>query len=93
MVSRLVAGNELFVTASTGIAVSTPGLAPADLMRNADIAMYDAKRRGRSRCSVFDESMHRRVVDRRAVVFSGEKKKEAKDTDEKKDDAKDTKKQ
>jgi diguanylate cyclase (GGDEF)-like protein/PAS domain S-box-containing protein len=57
-------GNELFVTASTGIAVSTPGLAPADLMRNADIAMYDAKRRGRSRCSVFDESMHRRVVDR-----------------------------
>jgi diguanylate cyclase (GGDEF)-like protein/PAS domain S-box-containing protein len=57
-------GNELFVTASIGIAGSTPGLAPADLMRNADIAMYDAKRRGRSRCSVFDESMHRRVVDR-----------------------------
>jgi EAL domain-containing protein (putative c-di-GMP-specific phosphodiesterase class I) len=33
-------------------------------MRNADIAMYDAKRRGRSRSAVFDESMHRRVVDR-----------------------------
>ena len=59
-----VDGNELFVSASIGIAVSTSGLAPADLMRNADIAMYDAKRRGRSRCSVFDESMHRRVVDR-----------------------------
>jgi diguanylate cyclase (GGDEF)-like protein/PAS domain S-box-containing protein len=57
-------GNQLFVSASIGIAVSTPGLEPADLMRNADIAMYDAKRRGRSRCSVFDESMHRRVVDR-----------------------------
>ncbi len=57
-------GNELFVSASVGIAVSTPGLGPADLMRNADIAMYDAKRRGRSRCAVFDESMHRRVVDR-----------------------------
>jgi diguanylate cyclase (GGDEF)-like protein/PAS domain S-box-containing protein len=57
-------GNELFVTASIGIAISTPGLTPSDLMRNADIAMYDAKRRGRSRCSVFDESMHRRVVDR-----------------------------
>jgi EAL domain-containing protein (putative c-di-GMP-specific phosphodiesterase class I) len=33
-------------------------------MRNADIAMYDAKRRGRSRYAIFDESMHRRVVDR-----------------------------
>ncbi len=35
-------------------------------MRNADIAMYDAKRRGRARSAVFDESMHRRVVDRLA---------------------------
>jgi EAL domain-containing protein (putative c-di-GMP-specific phosphodiesterase class I) len=37
---------------------------PSELLRNADIAMYDAKRRGRSRSAVFDESMHRRVVDR-----------------------------
>jgi EAL domain-containing protein (putative c-di-GMP-specific phosphodiesterase class I) len=35
-------------------------------MRNADIAMYDAKRRGRACSAVFDESMHRRVVDRLA---------------------------
>ena len=42
-------GNELFVSASIGIALSAPGLGPADLMRNADIAMYDAKRRGRAR--------------------------------------------
>ena len=59
-------GNELFVSASVGIALSAPGLGPADLMRNADIAMYDAKRRGRARSAVFDESMHRRVVDRLA---------------------------
>jgi diguanylate cyclase (GGDEF)-like protein/PAS domain S-box-containing protein len=57
-------GNELFVSASIGIALSAPGLGPGDLMRNADIAMYDAKRRGRGRSAVFDESMHRRVVDR-----------------------------
>jgi diguanylate cyclase (GGDEF)-like protein/PAS domain S-box-containing protein len=56
--------NELFVSASIGIALSTPQLGPADLMRNADIAMYDAKRRGRARSAVFDESMHRRVVAR-----------------------------
>jgi diguanylate cyclase (GGDEF)-like protein/PAS domain S-box-containing protein len=59
-------GNELFVSASIGISLSAPGLGPADLMRNADIAMYDAKRRGRARSAVFDESMHRRVVDRLA---------------------------
>jgi diguanylate cyclase (GGDEF)-like protein/PAS domain S-box-containing protein len=57
-------GNELFTSASVGVAVSSPGLASSDLMRNADTAMYDAKRHGRGRCAIFDESMHRRVVDR-----------------------------
>jgi EAL domain-containing protein (putative c-di-GMP-specific phosphodiesterase class I) len=36
----------------------------SDLLRNADIAMYDAKRRGGGTYAVFDESMHRRVVAR-----------------------------
>jgi diguanylate cyclase (GGDEF)-like protein/PAS domain S-box-containing protein len=58
--------NELFISASIGIALSAPGLGSADLMRNADIAMYDAKRGGRARSAVFDESMHRRLVDRLA---------------------------
>ncbi len=61
-----ISGHELFVSASIGIALSQARLRPADLMRNADIAMYDAKRRGRARCAVFDESMHQRVVDRLA---------------------------
>ncbi len=61
-----VDGHELFVTASIGIALAGPGTAASELVRNADIAMYDAKRRGRARCAVFDESMHRRVVDRLA---------------------------
>ena len=57
-----LAGHELFVSASIGIALSAPGLGPDDLIRNADIAMYDAKRRGRARCSVFDDGMRRSVV-------------------------------
>jgi EAL domain-containing protein (putative c-di-GMP-specific phosphodiesterase class I) len=61
-----VDGHELVVTASVGIALSAPGITSAELVRNADIAMYDAKRRGRARCAVFDESMHRRVVNRLA---------------------------
>jgi diguanylate cyclase (GGDEF)-like protein/PAS domain S-box-containing protein len=61
-----VHGNELLVSASIGISLSAPGLSSGDLMRNADIAMYDAKRRGRARCSVFDETMRRGVIDRLA---------------------------
>jgi diguanylate cyclase (GGDEF)-like protein/PAS domain S-box-containing protein len=61
-----VDGHELFVTASIGISLSSSRHTAAELLRNADIAMYDAKRRGRARCAVFDESMHRRVVDRLA---------------------------
>jgi diguanylate cyclase (GGDEF)-like protein/PAS domain S-box-containing protein len=59
-------GHQLFVTASIGISLSTPRMTAAELLRNADIAMYDAKRRGRARYTLFDESMHRRVVDRLA---------------------------
>ncbi len=59
-----VDGHELFVTASIGIALADRPMDAGELMRNADIAMYDAKRRGRARSAVFDHSMHRRVVDR-----------------------------
>jgi diguanylate cyclase (GGDEF)-like protein/PAS domain S-box-containing protein len=61
-----VDGHELFVTSSIGIALTGPGSGASELIRNADIAMYDAKRRGRARCAVFDESMRQRVVDRLA---------------------------
>jgi diguanylate cyclase (GGDEF)-like protein/PAS domain S-box-containing protein len=57
-------GHELHITASIGIALSSPRMSAAELVRNADIAMYDAKRRGRGRCAVFDESMHQNVVNR-----------------------------
>jgi diguanylate cyclase (GGDEF)-like protein/PAS domain S-box-containing protein len=61
-----VDGHDLFVTASIGLALSESDTSPPDLIRNADIAMYDAKRRGRARCAIFDQSMHQRVVDRLA---------------------------
>jgi diguanylate cyclase (GGDEF)-like protein/PAS domain S-box-containing protein len=55
--------HQLSVTASIGIALGRPEMSAADLLRNADIAMYDAKRRKLGTCALFDESMHRRVVD------------------------------
>jgi diguanylate cyclase (GGDEF)-like protein/PAS domain S-box-containing protein len=59
-------GHDLFSSISVGIALHGAGLTPADLLANADIAMYHAKRRGRGRAAVFDEAMRRRVVDRLA---------------------------
>jgi predicted signal transduction protein with EAL and GGDEF domain len=61
-----VAGHELFVSASVGIGMSAEAMSAAELLRDADIAMYEAKRIGRARTAVFDDSMHRRVVDRLA---------------------------
>jgi diguanylate cyclase (GGDEF)-like protein/PAS domain S-box-containing protein len=57
-------GNEFIVSASIGIALSTPGLGSADLIGNADIAMYDAKHRGRARTAVFDDRLQRRSLNR-----------------------------
>jgi diguanylate cyclase (GGDEF)-like protein/PAS domain S-box-containing protein len=62
-----IGGHELVVTASIGIAVGTSWQQPSDLIRDADIAMYDSKRRGRGGCVVFDESMRRRVIDRLSI--------------------------
>jgi diguanylate cyclase (GGDEF)-like protein/PAS domain S-box-containing protein len=57
--------RELSVSASIGIAHNLDGCVIAEeLVRNADIAMYDAKARGGGRCELFDSSMHQRVVDR-----------------------------
>jgi diguanylate cyclase (GGDEF)-like protein/PAS domain S-box-containing protein len=58
-----VGGQQVQSSASIGIVLSDGQPATAeDVLRNADTAMYEAKRAGRSRCVVFDSSMHERVV-------------------------------
>jgi diguanylate cyclase (GGDEF)-like protein/PAS domain S-box-containing protein len=55
--------HEIFTTASIGIALSTSGYEkPQDVLRDADIAMYRAKARGKARHEVFDTTMHERAV-------------------------------
>ncbi len=57
-------GHEVFTTVSIGIAVSTTGYRnPQDALRDADIAMYRAKERGKARHEVFDTAMHERTVE------------------------------
>jgi diguanylate cyclase (GGDEF)-like protein/PAS domain S-box-containing protein len=57
-------GRQVFATASVGIALSSSGNLPEDLLRNADTAMYHAKARGKARFAVFDEGMRERAVAR-----------------------------
>jgi diguanylate cyclase (GGDEF)-like protein/PAS domain S-box-containing protein len=58
-------GQTLSVSASIGIAHTLDGIVdPEELVRNADIAMHDAKARGGGSHEVFDPSMHRRVIER-----------------------------
>src|SRR5271157_6015496 len=57
--------QEIVISASIGIASSTsPHTQAEDLVRDADIAMYRAKRAGRARCEVSDTAMHANAVKR-----------------------------
>ena len=54
-----IGGKELFPSASVGIALSNERYRSAEeLLRDADVAMYRAKARGRQRFEVFDERLH-----------------------------------
>ena len=51
-------GREIFTSTSIGIALSTSGHSRAeDMLRDADIAMYYAKAKGKAQYQIFDESM------------------------------------
>ncbi|HWG35786.1 MAG TPA: diguanylate cyclase, partial [Gemmatimonadaceae bacterium] len=50
--------REIFVKASVGIALATPGEDAETLLRNADVAMYAAKARGKGQAVHFERSMH-----------------------------------
>jgi diguanylate cyclase (GGDEF)-like protein len=57
-------GREMFVSASIGIAFDRSGATSDHLLRNADLAMYTAKRQGKARFAVYQAAMHTAAVDR-----------------------------
>ncbi|WP_439658714.1 sensor domain-containing protein [Lentzea sp. HUAS TT2] len=58
-----VDGRQLHVDASVGIVLAEPGdpRGGADLLRDADLAMYQAKTRGRGRIAFFDVELRDRI--------------------------------
>jgi diguanylate cyclase (GGDEF)-like protein/PAS domain S-box-containing protein len=60
-----IGGREVFTSASIGIAFASADYTnPDEIMRDADVAMYHAKSRGKARHELFDADMHERARDR-----------------------------
>jgi PAS domain S-box-containing protein len=61
----VVEEQQVVTTASIGIAFCATSYTDSeDLVRDAEIAMYRAKREGKARCQVFDNAMHTSAVKR-----------------------------
>jgi diguanylate cyclase (GGDEF)-like protein/PAS domain S-box-containing protein len=66
-----ISGSEMHSTASIGIITSDSCPASAeDIVRNADVAMYEAKRSGRGCSIVFSDAMHTRLARHVAIETS-----------------------
>ncbi|GAB4542568.1 MAG: hypothetical protein Fur0020_12010 [Thermodesulfovibrionia bacterium] len=61
-----IAGHEIFTSGSIGVALSSFGddRDPELLLRNADIAMYNAKFKGGNMHEIFNKEMYENVVER-----------------------------
>ena len=61
-------GHELHVTASIGISLyPADGVAPDQLLRSADVALYRAKDAGRNRLQLYNPTMNARIVEQMAL--------------------------
>ncbi len=64
-----VKGHEVFTSISIGIALGAERYErPEQVLRDADIAMYEAKARGNASYEIFDTKMHANIMDRMQLV-------------------------
>ncbi|WP_420706441.1 putative bifunctional diguanylate cyclase/phosphodiesterase [Streptomyces sp. MspMP-M5] len=61
-------GRDVRVAASIGVAFAEPGVSPAGLLRNADLAMYRAKQAGKGRVELYAPQMQDEVAHRAELV-------------------------
>ncbi|MCC6930865.1 MAG: EAL domain-containing protein [Gemmatimonadaceae bacterium] len=74
-----IAGKEIHVCVSIGIATTRDAVTPVELMRNADLAMYLAKSRGKDGCAAYEPHMYEAMAmrldveaDLRRAIDAGE---------------------
>lgn len=65
--SFLLKGVEVFTTASIGVAIADDSTDAGDLVRDADTALYAAKREGRNRVAAFNDELRAAVTARVAI--------------------------
>jgi len=64
----VVGGQQIRLGASVGVAYARGRDTAGSLLRNADLAMYEAKSAGKGRCVVFEPSMGRARVERLEIL-------------------------
>ncbi len=62
-----IGSQDATISASIGIALAVPGVTGEEMLRRADIAMYEAKTGGRAQLAVFDDQMRLRIDGRLAL--------------------------
>jgi diguanylate cyclase (GGDEF)-like protein/PAS domain S-box-containing protein len=61
----MIGEQEIFMSASVGIALSSAGhISAEDMLRDADIAMYRAKSKGKAQHQIFDQAMHKYAINK-----------------------------
>lgn len=63
-------GRDVVVTVSAGVTTAGTGSDANSLLRDADSAMYQAKKRGRARSVVFDDAMHVQATERLDIAVA-----------------------
>ncbi|MDP3972107.1 MAG: EAL domain-containing protein [Candidatus Nanopelagicales bacterium] len=63
-----IAGTQLNLRASIGVALSDGSATPEELERDVDIALYDAKFSGKGRLSVYSSAIHDMTVNRISIT-------------------------
>ena len=64
-----VAGQDVHLGASLGIASATEPESSEVILRNADLAMYEAKRENRGGFRLFEQAMHREAMQRSQLEY------------------------
>jgi diguanylate cyclase (GGDEF)-like protein len=65
-----LAGREVTISMSIGVTCAAPGDDVDELLRNADVAMYAAKKQGKARIAAFTPAMHHDALEH--LELSGE---------------------
>lgn len=66
----VISGHTIHIGASVGVAVGADRIQARDLLRNGDLALYEAKKSGRGRYRVFESGMDAILLQRREMEIN-----------------------